>query len=303
MKTSVVITTYNGKKFIIPLLDSLKNQTRKIDEVLIFDDKSDDNTQNIINKYIEDNQLTNWKLFVNDSNLGWEKNFTQALSTSSGDVIFPCDQDDIWHLDKIEKMTAAFEDNRNILLLVSGYHAFNEQGEEPIHQLKVQSVDNNIVSKVLFDKTYYQIRRPGCTMALSNKILPMFLENWKPGSPHDAVLWCIASLLDGLYLYKSTFIEFRRHDNNASNSISHGYKYKVNEVVRTKELNDWYIKSKYFDIAKQQVITDCNIWCNYRYKLLVNKKFLYWFKLLKYKDYYLTNKKYVGDLYYFLKRS
>ena len=54
---------------------------------------------------------------------------------AKGDVIFPCDQDDIWHTDKIEKMTKAFEDNSDIWLLISGYHAFSEnRGKMAIQQ-------------------------------------------------------------------------------------------------------------------------------------------------------------------------
>lgn len=53
MKVSVVMTTYNGIRFLKEMLDSLKNQTRKIDEVIICDDRSTDNTVKFINEYIE----------------------------------------------------------------------------------------------------------------------------------------------------------------------------------------------------------------------------------------------------------
>ena len=53
MKVSVVMTTYNGIRFLKEMLDSLKNQTRKIDEVIICDDRSTDNTVEFINEYIE----------------------------------------------------------------------------------------------------------------------------------------------------------------------------------------------------------------------------------------------------------
>ena len=47
MKLSIVLSTYNGKAYITEQLDSILNQTRKADEVLIFDDCSTDNTQQI----------------------------------------------------------------------------------------------------------------------------------------------------------------------------------------------------------------------------------------------------------------
>lgn len=42
--------------------------------------------------------------------------------------------------------------------------------------------------------------------------MPAFLALWKEGTPHDALLWCIASIQQKLYLHKGTFIEYRRHD-------------------------------------------------------------------------------------------
>lgn len=47
MRLSIVLSTYNGKAYIIEQLDSILNQTRKADEVLIFDDGSTDNTPQI----------------------------------------------------------------------------------------------------------------------------------------------------------------------------------------------------------------------------------------------------------------
>ena len=101
MKSSVVMTTYNGSRFMKEMLDSLRNQTRKIDEVIICDDRSKDDTVEIISNYINKYNLVNWNLIVNEKNLGWEKNFLNALGKATNEVIYPCDQDDIWHLDKV----------------------------------------------------------------------------------------------------------------------------------------------------------------------------------------------------------
>lgn len=302
MKVSVVMTTYNGARFLPEMLDSLLNQTREIDELLIFDDKSKDNTVQIINNYISKYDLTKWRLVVNDKNLGWEKNFLQGLEKATGDVIYPCDQDDIWHTDKIEKMTKAFEENDNIWLLVSGFHAFSEYGGEMTVQNAVKTETQEIVSKVKFDEHYYVILRPGCTMGFRKNLLPLFVKNWRSGTPHDAVLWTVAVLLDKLYLYDETLIEFRRHDSNASRSISHGYIYKVNEPYRTQIVNQWYVNSEFYDSSKQSIIDGCNQWCILRKKLLVEGNPLAWFQLVKYRKYYLTTRKYVGDVYYFIQQ-
>ena len=117
MRVSIVMTTYNGEKYIGQMLDSIRNQTRPADEVLILDDRSKDNTVKFVNNYIEKYKLNGWKIIVNQKNVGWKCNFRNGLEMATGDVIFLSDQDDKWHTDKLEKMTAAFEKNQNIWLL------------------------------------------------------------------------------------------------------------------------------------------------------------------------------------------
>jgi len=67
MKTTIVLSTYNGEKYILPLLDSLKDQTMSPDEVLISDDGSDDDTVSIIEQYIQEHHLLNWSIKINET--------------------------------------------------------------------------------------------------------------------------------------------------------------------------------------------------------------------------------------------
>lgn len=123
-KVSVILSTYNGEKYIEEQLESIRCQTVVPNEVIIKDDCSYDNTVNIVNNYIETKELGNWKVIVNDKNLGWKKNFVSLLEFATGDYIFFCDQDDIWHEDKIEKMVNCIIRNDNIEVLVSDYSVF-----------------------------------------------------------------------------------------------------------------------------------------------------------------------------------
>lgn len=51
-KISVVLTTYNGQKYLYEQMESLRKQTLKIDEVLILDDCSTDQTSELIRSYL-----------------------------------------------------------------------------------------------------------------------------------------------------------------------------------------------------------------------------------------------------------
>lgn len=111
---SIAMTTYNGEKFIKKQLDSIINQTYKNLEIIICDDGSTDKTIDIIKEYQKKDKRI--KLYINEKNLGFSKNFEKAISLCKGDYIALSDQDDIWELDKIETMVK----NINDAILVYG---------------------------------------------------------------------------------------------------------------------------------------------------------------------------------------
>ena len=110
MGLSVAMCTYNGSKFIKDQLNSIIEQSRKIDEIIICDDCSTDDTVAIINEYIE-KYPDLIQLIQNKVNLRSTKNFENAILNCTGDYIFFADQDDIWDFFKVEKIIAKFEGN------------------------------------------------------------------------------------------------------------------------------------------------------------------------------------------------
>lgn len=97
---SIALCTYNGEEFLEELMDSLLAQSYKNIEIVIVDDCSTDRTISIINNYaLSHNNIV---LVINEENLGYNKNFEKALKVCKGDFLAPCDQDDIWHQDKLK---------------------------------------------------------------------------------------------------------------------------------------------------------------------------------------------------------
>lgn len=92
MKVSVVMTTYNGEKYVCEQLNSIYRQTQPPNEVIICDDCSTDKTAQIINEFIEKHNLTNWIFSVNQENKGWQRNFLEAMEKATGDILFLCDE-------------------------------------------------------------------------------------------------------------------------------------------------------------------------------------------------------------------
>src|SRR5689334_22597164 len=99
-KTSaeVVLCTYNGAAFVREQLDSIAAQTMPVDRISIWDDASTDDTVAVIRRWIEERagHQPAVSLKVNPANLGFRRNFEQAIARATGDVLFLCDQDDIW---------------------------------------------------------------------------------------------------------------------------------------------------------------------------------------------------------------
>lgn len=129
MKISVAIATYNGERFIKQQLESILKQTRSVDEVIISDDCSTDKTVEICENFICQNKLGSWRVIQNTSNSGFCFNFYNAIGQCGGDLIFLADQDDVWHSDKVEKMTDCLNKFTNISVLASRYDVIDENSQ------------------------------------------------------------------------------------------------------------------------------------------------------------------------------
>lgn len=106
---SVVMATYNGAKYIREQLDSILRQHYPIEEIIIQDDGSKDETVAIIQEYASKNPQIH--LFRNEKNKGFNMNFITALQRANSDLVCISDQDDIWFEDKVEKQVEAIGKN------------------------------------------------------------------------------------------------------------------------------------------------------------------------------------------------
>ncbi len=100
-RISIALCTYNGERFLPKQLESIENQTRLPDEVIVCDDRSSDGTIGILEEFAASAPLS-VKIIVNRENLGSTKNFEQAIRACTGDLIALSDQDDIWHQTRLE---------------------------------------------------------------------------------------------------------------------------------------------------------------------------------------------------------
>jgi glycosyltransferase involved in cell wall biosynthesis len=121
---SIALCTYNGQDFLEEQLSSILSQSYRHLEVIVCDDGSTDRTLQIVGDFAaKDSRI---KVYQNPKNLGFNKNFEQAISLTSGEYIAISDQDDIWETDKIRLLYEHIQDN---LLIFSNSLLMDRSGK------------------------------------------------------------------------------------------------------------------------------------------------------------------------------
>ena len=97
---SIIVPMYNVEKYIEECIQSVVNQTYSNWELIIVDDCSTDNTDEVVNQYLTDERIHYIK---NDTNSGAAVSRNRALREAKGKWIAFLDSDDLWHPEKLEK--------------------------------------------------------------------------------------------------------------------------------------------------------------------------------------------------------
>ena len=301
MIISVVVSTYNGHDYLVEQLDSLRNQTIKIDQVLIADDQSSDDTVKLAQAYIDKYKLDGWSVKVNAKNKGWRRNFMEAMWASYGDLIFPCDQDDIWRNDKVEIMTKIMDQNPQINILSSDYCEFFEDGKEKIGPWPKE----NKLIKVPLTDNYLLVKSPGCTYCVRRELLELSKKYWLPEYPHDALLWRLGLFSNTLYAVTDDLIKWRNHSTSAFAKESRDLKSVsakkqwINTAKSFDETMRRYVEEDVSgDKQKQfEVLAQNDRWLAIREKFYNKKSVIDGLKLAKYWGCYPRKRQYLGDWY------
>jgi len=222
MKVSVVMATYNGEKYLSEQMNSIRLQTRKIDEVIFSDDNSSDGTKEIIGNYIKKYSLDGWKI-VDGPQKGITKNFYNGVTVATGDIIFFSDQDDIWELEKIEEMMRPFECS-NILtvtcrkkLIDASGNFTNEYPDFVVYPFIRKGLGKEL--KLLVELKY--LTGSGLCLAFRKKIfgeVQKIVEKYD--LQYDLPFAIISSIKNGNYSLNKKFVLHRIHTSNASSPIN-----------------------------------------------------------------------------------
>lgn len=99
---SVVMCTFNGAPYLREQLDSIARQTLLPGELLVWDDRSDDGTANIVRAFAATAPFA-VRLHINEQRYGVVRNFESAIGQAQGRYVALSDQDDVWRDDKLSR--------------------------------------------------------------------------------------------------------------------------------------------------------------------------------------------------------
>jgi len=145
-KVSVIIPTYNRSEILKKSIGSVINQTFEDFELLVMDDGSDDNTQEVVRSFADKRIL----YARNESNLGVVGARNKAVSNSNGEYIAFLDDDDIWMPDKLERQTRLMEQSpSSIGAIYTGFYTVDDEINK-IVKVMVPRYRGNILEDILY---------------------------------------------------------------------------------------------------------------------------------------------------------
>ena len=159
MFLSVALCTYNGARFIEEQLLSILNQQLPVGEIVIRDDASSDETLPIVLAIAKAHPEITWDIKQNPETIGITKNFESALYACRGDIVFLSDQDDLWGVEKTQKIITFFIQHPAISLVFSDAELIDETG------------------KIISDKTLFDICGLRDLLSAWNSGLQFEIEN------------------------------------------------------------------------------------------------------------------------------
>lgn len=299
---SIAVATYNGEKYICEQIDSILAQTVQDFELIVCDDCSTDGTVEILNKYAEkDGRI---KIFVNEMNLGFKKNFEKAIRLCSGEYIALSDQDDIWLPKHLEKLIDIIGDAD----IACGNARLVDKDGIPTGQLLNETCnfyalyEEHLLYRLLCNSGLFQ----GASMLIKKKFLmdSAVLPLSEGVLYHDAWFAACACLRRGIQYTFDVITLYRQHEKNASGTkkrwsyFSALFKtfffqtsdYKTDRFEYIKEMKNRFSLSE----TQEKILEECRIFLqlnNRKLSFREKLKCLSWYwKMYKYIFTSKTNK-------------
>lgn len=214
---SVAMATYNGARFLRPQLHSLARQSRRLHELVVCDDQSSDDTIAVLEEFARGAPFP-VRIHRNPERLHFGGNFLKAAGLCEGDLVAFCDQDDVWHPDKVEKSVEALS-RTDVVLCSHDATEIDEQGEVIGHHS--HSIQGDLIEgHDLGPWTVFF----GFTCTFRRSLLDLIPAAERPidiidptrQMSHDRWVCFLASLTGRIAYLHQSLADYRQHGDNAS---------------------------------------------------------------------------------------
>jgi glycosyltransferase involved in cell wall biosynthesis len=244
---SVALASRNGAPFIAEQLRSIFAQSVLPEEIVVSDDASTDETVSIVEAVFAEFAATpvRTRIIRNETPLGVRENFEQAMRACSGDLISLCDQDDVWHPIRVERVTARFRGAPELLLLHSdarlvdatggllGYTLFEALG---ISAADITSIHEERAFSALMRRNLVT----GATVVFRRGLLARALPVPAPWM-HDEWLAVIAAAVGRVDVIEAPLIDYRQHSTNEIGVRKLNLRGKVGRILEPRGGRNSYL--------------------------------------------------------------
>ena len=251
---NVLLSTYNGGKFLKPQIDSVLNQQNVRIILTIRDDGSSDPvTREVLSGYASDLRV---KIDWGD-NLGVLRSFYQLLKNSEqADFYAFCDQDDVWFEDKLARAAARLVEHPPGPLLYCSRKIYTDSKLNPIGTSSICSrpvtVSNAVVENIA----------TGCTSVFNPQLLDLALKITSLNGiyMHDWWLCLLASAFGSIIFDEKPSIYYRQHSHNQVGATPNYFirlAQRIKRVRKTKSKNDisWLNQARAFKKQYSDLLT------------------------------------------------
>ena len=211
---SVVMAVHNGSRFLAAQIESVLAELQPQDELIVVDDLSSDGSYEWLAK-LEDGRV---HLHRHDRNLGVFQTFEDGLRRARHDVVFLCDQDDVWLPGKRAAFVAEFERDPRVLIVISDAELID--GSDRVFAPSFMATKGQFRGG--FWSTLLRNRYLGCAMAIRRELLARVLPIPRTVPMHDMWIGAMGSALGEVRYIAKPLLRYRRHGGNLSPSRRQG---------------------------------------------------------------------------------
>lgn len=213
----VIITTYNGSKYLPAQIDSILNQTYSNFKVIVINDCSEDNTFNILEFY-KSKLGEKFTIINNTENIGLVKSIEKGIQASNSDIIFLADQDDYWNENKMSEFVKLFGQKKAWLL----YSNF-EVVDEGLNKILDKKANIKQLNKFTHLKLLNGNAVPGSTLAFKKELKSYILPFPEGLYIHDWWIVVNAYMFGSIYKSNKKLLKYRQHTNNSIGAFTKKY--------------------------------------------------------------------------------